>query len=155
MPQDIVEDISDCGKDGNMPTEELGSQNPLNRASAWNANIEESKKIGKGGLINEEASVESLQEAAQETETDHLSREREISSPDEQSHIVNLEGNKDDSKEEIAAHETTLEGEILKDKVRIKPITIWIVTCLVCALHELLCFPDASITIHYNIWVGC
>ncbi|XP_042030276.1 microtubule-associated protein futsch-like isoform X2 [Salvia splendens] len=114
--KDIVEDISDCGKDGNMPTEELGSQNPLNGASTGNANIEESTEIGKGGLINEEASVESLQEAAQEIETDHLSREREISSPDEQSHIVNLEGNKDDSKEEIAASETTLEGETLKDK---------------------------------------
>lgn len=145
MSQDIVEDISDCGKDGNMPTEELGG------ASAGNANIEESTKIGKGGLINEEASVESLQEAAQVIETGHLTREREISSPDEQSHIVNL----DDSKEEIAASETTLEGETLKDKVRIKLTIIWIVTCLVCILHELLSFPDASITIHYNIWVGC
>ncbi|XP_047954458.1 microtubule-associated protein futsch isoform X2 [Salvia hispanica] len=111
--KDIVEDISDCGKDGNMPTEELGG------ASAGNANIEESTKIGKGGLINEEASVESLQEAAQVIETGHLTREREISSPDEQSHIVNL----DDSKEEIAASETTLEGETLKDKQSIANTT--------------------------------
>ncbi|XP_042026972.1 microtubule-associated protein futsch-like isoform X2 [Salvia splendens] len=119
----IVEDISDCGKDDNMPSEELVSQNPLNGASAGNANIEESTEIGKGGLINEEVSFESLQKAEQEIETDHLSRQREISSPDEQSHIVNLEGNGDDSKEEIAASETSLEGETLKDKKSIANTT--------------------------------
>ncbi|KAL1536490.1 microtubule-associated protein futsch-like isoform X1 [Salvia divinorum] len=121
--KDIVEDTSDCDKEDNMPTEELGSQNPLNGASAGNTNIEESTKTSKGDLINEEASVQSLQEAAQGIETDHLSREREISSPDEESPIVNLEGIRDESKEEIATSETTLEVETHKDKQSIANTT--------------------------------
>ncbi|KAG6421713.1 hypothetical protein SASPL_118270 [Salvia splendens] len=133
--KDIVENISEYGKEDNMPFEEVVSQNPLNGASTENANIEESPrinecslikeeasleslqeaaqeietpKITEGSLIREEASLESLQEAAQEIETTHLGQEREISSPNEQRP---LEGIKDDNTEEIADSETSLEVE--------------------------------------------